>query len=302
MEHAQETPADKSKAKLRELTLATGRGEQDLVGEGVDRLYRIYIGDPPTDNDHASTAPFSKKYSERAAEVVVRQVTPATFKLREPFKYIDRDRRFEVPEHDVSDFASVPSFLTWLIPRYGRHTLAALLHDHLQDHLYRPGNPIPDDPEAVTSEEADTIFRQAMQYSQVPFVRRWVMWAAVALRTVFQSGKPGAVAVVAWALLFGVLGLAWPIAVLISLGTDQVGWRIPLVLFAAAALLPVLLCWLARRHWRLSLISGLTLSLIAFPSALAIVTGGIYYVIERIAMAFGCEKNDVIVKPRGRNR
>ena len=116
MEHAQDTPAESTKAKLRELTLATGRGEQDLVGEGVDRLYRIYIGDPPTDTDHESTSPFSKKYSERAAEVVVRQVTPATFKLREPFKYIDRDRRFEVPEHDVSDFASVPSFLTWLIP------------------------------------------------------------------------------------------------------------------------------------------------------------------------------------------
>lgn len=293
--------AEQTQVKLDELALATGRGVQDLVTEGVDRLYRIYIGDPPAPTD-PSTAPFSKTYSERAAEVVVRQVTPATFMLREPFKYVDRDRRFDVPEHDVSDFASVPGFLTWLVPRYGRHTLAALLHDHLQDHLVKPGTPKPADPEAVTSEEADTVFRQAMQYSRVPFVRRWVMWAAVALRTVFKSGKAGAVAVVAWALLFGVLGLAWPVAVLISLGTDQVGWRVPLLLFGAAVLLPVLLCWLALRHWRLSLISGLTLSLIAFPCVLAIITGGIYYVIERIAMGLGGERNDVIVQPRGRTR
>jgi hypothetical protein len=302
MESAAGAAAESTEAKLEQLALATGRGEQDLVGEGVDRLYRIYIGDPPSETDGASTAPFSKKFSERAAEVVVRQVTPANFKLREPFKYVDRDRRFDVPEHDVSDFASVPSFLTWLIPRYGRHTLAALLHDHLQDHLHRPGTPIPDDPEAVTSDEADTVFRQAMQYSHVPFVRRWVMWAAVSLRTVFKSGPAGAVVVVLWVALFALLGLAWPVAVLISVGTDQVGWRVPLLLFGAAVLLPVLLCWLAWRRWRLSLISGLTLSLIAFPCVLAIVTGGIYYVVERIAMGLGGEKNEVIVKPQGRTR
>jgi hypothetical protein len=288
-------------AKLAELAVATGRTEQDLVDEGVGRLYRIYLGDPPAETD-AATAPFSKKFSERAAEVVVRQVTPANFTLREPFKYVDRDRRFDVPEHDVSDFASVPGFLTWLVPRYGRHSLAALLHDHLQDHLYKPGTPVPDDAEAVTSEEADTIFRQAMQYSRVPFVRRWVMWAAVALRTVFLSGTAGKVAVVAWALLFGVLGLAWPTAVLISLGTDQVGWQVPLLLFAAAVLLPVVLCWVALRRWRLTLISGLTLSMIAFPCVQALITGGIYYVIERIAMGLGREKNDVIVQPQGRTR
>ena len=179
MSGTSEAAAESTQAKLAELAAATGRGEQDLVDEGVDRLYRIYIGDPPSDTGAPSTAPFSKKYSERAAEVVVRQVTPATFMLREPFKYVDAGRRFDVPEHDVSDFASVPSFLTWLIPRYGRHSLPALLHDHLQDHLAEEGATPPADPERVTSDEADTTFRVAMQYSRVPFIRRWVMWAAV---------------------------------------------------------------------------------------------------------------------------
>jgi hypothetical protein len=90
--------------------------------------------------------------------------------------------------------------------------------------------------------------------------------------------------------------------VLISLGTDQVGWRVPLLLFGAAVVLPLVLCWLALQRWRLALIAGLTLSLIAFPCVQAIITGGIYYVIERIAMVLGGEKNEVIVKPQGRTR
>jgi hypothetical protein len=141
--------------KLAELVAATGRAQQDLIREGIARLYRIYIGEPSNGKPDEWTGPFSKKHSDRSAEVVVRQVSPATFKLREPFKYIDKGRRFDVPEEDVSDFASVPEFLTWLVPRYGRHTLAALLHDHLQAHLVRTEDDLPNDPERVTSEQAD---------------------------------------------------------------------------------------------------------------------------------------------------
>lgn len=164
--------APPSSAKLAELAVATGRTVQDLNDEAVDRIYRIYIGDPPGNGPKESTAPFSKEYSVRPAEVVVRQVDPARFELREPFKYVDENRRFVVPMGDISDFASVPAFLTWLVPRYGRHTLAALLHDHLQHHLSNNAETSPTDPERVTSEEADTIFREALQYSRVPHQHR----------------------------------------------------------------------------------------------------------------------------------
>jgi hypothetical protein len=83
--------------KLANLAAVTQRDRQDLMSEAIDRLYRIYIGDPSTGTPDEWTGPFSKKYSDRPAEVVVRQVGPATFKLREPFKYVDRGRRFDVP-------------------------------------------------------------------------------------------------------------------------------------------------------------------------------------------------------------
>jgi Protein of unknown function (DUF1353) len=283
--------------KLAELAAATEREKQDLMSEAIRRLYRIYIGDPSTGTPDEWTGPFSKKYSDRSAEVVVRQVGPATFKLREPFKYVDRGRRFDVPMEDISDFASVPSFLTWLIPRYGRHTLAALLHDHLQDHLSQTGRDLSEDPELVTSDQADTIFRQAMHYSRVPYIRRWVMWAAVSLRTVFKSGFPGKAAVGIWVLFFTLLGLAWPISLIYTITSEKSDWKIGLILTGAAILLPFILCWLWIRRWRLGLVSGLALAVVPFPCVSAVVVGGLYFLTEWIAERFQKDKAELIVTP-----
>jgi hypothetical protein len=287
----------KTTNKLANLAAATQRDTQDLMSEAIDRLYRIYIGDPSTGTPDEWTGPFSKKYSDRPAEVVVRQVGPATFKLREPFKYVDRGRRFDVPIEDISDFASVPNFLTWLIPRYGRHTLAALLHDHLQDHLSHAGSDLSEDSELVTSDQADTIFRQAMHYSKVPFIRRWVMWAAVSLRTVFKSGFPGKAAVGMWVLFFTLLGLAWPISLIYTITSGNADWKIGLILTAAAILLPFILCWLWLRRWRLGLVSGLALAVVPIPCIFAVVVGGLYFLIEWIAERFQKDKAELIVTP-----
>jgi hypothetical protein len=58
----------------------------------------------------------------------------------------------------------------WLLPRYGRYTKAAILHDHLW------GEEVP---RTISRRDADGIFRQAMRQLEVPFLRRWIMWAAV---------------------------------------------------------------------------------------------------------------------------
>ncbi|MGY1804549.1 DUF1353 domain-containing protein [Blastococcus sp. SYSU D00922] len=43
--------------------------------------------------------------------------------------YQGRRDRFVVPAGFRTDFASVPRPVTWLVPRFGAYTLAAILHD-----------------------------------------------------------------------------------------------------------------------------------------------------------------------------
>ena len=77
-----------------------------------------------------------------------------------------------MPAGFVTDFASVPGLFTLLVPRYGRFTKAAILHDFLCDEA-KEGRFI--------RSQADGIFRRVMRELGVGFIRRWVMWAAVRL-------------------------------------------------------------------------------------------------------------------------
>ena len=54
-----------------------------------------------------------------------------------------------------TDFASVPRFFVWFIPRYGRYTKAAIIHDHLWRDQVGKG--------AICFRDADGLFRQAMR-------------------------------------------------------------------------------------------------------------------------------------------
>ncbi|MGH8868087.1 MAG: DUF1353 domain-containing protein [Actinomycetes bacterium] len=85
--------------------------------------------------------------------------------------YEGKDQSFAARVDDRTDFASVPRVLIWLVPRYGRYTAAAILHDHLWAKDVPAGN--------LTLGQADGIFRRAMRELGVPFLQRWMMWAAV---------------------------------------------------------------------------------------------------------------------------
>lgn len=95
---------------------------------------------------------------------------PSRWKLVQGFSYQGRHELFEVPPNITTDFASVPRVFVWLLPRYGRWTPAAILHDHLWS-LARKGE--------FKKIDADGIFNRAMRELGVPFLRRWIMWAAV---------------------------------------------------------------------------------------------------------------------------
>jgi hypothetical protein len=87
-----------------------------------------------------------------------------------PFIYRATNEVYTVPAGEETDFASVPRPFVWFIPRYGRYTKAAILHDRLC-RLAEDGS--------FNRRDADGVFRQAMRTLNVPFLRRWIMWVAV---------------------------------------------------------------------------------------------------------------------------
>lgn len=124
-----------------------------------------------------------------------RMTTP----LRWSGTFRGEERQLEVPtapEAFTTDLASVPRILTWLLPRYGKYTKAAVLHDYLcQRFGADPADPDPPgapplQPLADRS-DADELFREVMRELEVPGLRREIMWAAVSWGTLATSLVPG---------------------------------------------------------------------------------------------------------------
>jgi hypothetical protein len=139
-------------------------------------------------------------------DVVVRYDEGKWWKLEEPITYRGNKDVFTVPHQFRTDFASVPRPFVWLLPPYGAYTKAAILHDYLCK------------PEAeVRRADADGLFRRAMWELGVPFIRRWMMWAAVRLASFLRGARPGQVAIwvlvaipsLAFVLIPGLLILVW---------------------------------------------------------------------------------------------
>jgi hypothetical protein len=103
-------------------------------------------------------------------KIVVEEVSDERWELVEPVNYAGNTETFVVPAGFQTDFASVPRIFVWLLPRYGKYTKAAILHDWLCARV-REG--------AFDRSDADGLFRRSMRELGVPFVRRWLMWAAV---------------------------------------------------------------------------------------------------------------------------
>ena len=169
------------------------------------------------------------------------QINPSQFLVTKPFRFSDTeveqrlidelvsdgksaqeartavdDARSFTPSENPSDLASIPRYMRWFETAYGVHTLAAVLHDDLI--VDEPnGGPLGSDT------LSDTFFREMMGAAGVPWLKRWIMWAAVALRTRWAAGGIRRISVFVWILLscardhgvrlgrrFGAVRLGWP--------------------------------------------------------------------------------------------
>lgn len=109
--------------------------------------------------------------------VDVEEISDKNWKLLKNIDYTGMKDHYEVPIGQKTDFASVPRVFVWFLPRYGRYTKAAILHDYLWE---------VEVPKGMSRLDADGLFRRAMRELKVPFLRRWIMWAAVRWAALFK--------------------------------------------------------------------------------------------------------------------
>ncbi|MBT8240203.1 MAG: DUF1353 domain-containing protein [Acidimicrobiia bacterium] len=108
--------------------------------------------------------------------MALRQTSPTTFRTEESFTYRTAADEWTVTPEMLgdTDLASVPWPMLWFISRYGRHTLAALLHDWMVKVA---------DVDFTSRRRADRVFFDALGFLGVATLMRVIMWAAVTIKT-----------------------------------------------------------------------------------------------------------------------
>jgi hypothetical protein len=195
-----------------------------------------------------------------------------------------------------TDFASVPTLLTWLVPKTGAHLPAALVHDGLVgDNDYvateRPGA----DP--IDRVGADLVFRRAMRDSSIPVIRRWLVWSAVTLGTIWYGSEcwsrwrharylaaaVGTLVVVATLGVIATLDLFDVVAWLPWMGAGR-GFLLELVGgFAGAIVIPLLLGLSWGRFAIAGAVTGIALAVLLHVTVLLLAVTALYQAAERVA-------------------
>ena len=202
-----------------------------------------------------------------AARVVIEQRSDTAFLLREGFRYQDDPTGMDFlvlpADLPVTDLASVPWYLRWFVPAYGRHSLAALLHDHLLENGHRLTPPI-------ARVMADEIFLRALADLDVPRVRRNLMGAAVNIQTRLDRGGSSRLRMRVW-LASSLLGTATLLSAVLS--------GEPLLALGAilAPLLGALLWW---PQLRLGMVAGYGTAILGPPAVVVAGAYGFYWLSE----------------------
>ena len=231
----------------------------------------------PDDLDEPWASSFCDPDSGDPAHIVLVQVDRKNFLLRTPIRYKGEtgveglpDEALTVRPEDLgaTDLASVPTALKWFLSRYGVHTPAALVHDRLI------GDSGLDD---VSDVQADRFFRFMLKDLGVRWIRRWMMWAAVALRTRLAAGGLRTYSVVIWAVA-AVAGLVTTVFAALT-----ANWG----LLAAAALTPLVFALLWGRQYGAGLVASYSAPWVLPPTVLGAMGYGAYWCFEQLASLVG---------------
>jgi hypothetical protein len=240
------------------------------------------------------SAPFFREEGNEEAVFVLERVNESEreeerFKLLERFRYdsVRTGASYVVPGEASfrTDLASVPFFLTWLVPKGGTHTPAALLHDGLIPGKEEPQSYIGP---PVTRREADTLFRDALGELGVPVIRRWLMFAGVSLPTIAERGKLRWLAIGAFVTILTALVAAQTLDLFDTewfrlpwMGDQWFVWEL-LIAFAVPIALTVVLLPLWWGWWRVGLAVGWLLTFAAVPLLFVLSCIGAYLVLEAL--------------------
>lgn len=238
------------------------------------------------------------------------------YKVLEPFEYVDKlGHWYRVPAVDAddryneTDFASVPFFLTWLVPKDGSHTPAAVLHDAFiggQVGLHYDTSAAA----TISDERGDYLFREAMEQSGVAWLRRWFMWGAVALRTLttrithdsdgHAKSQPrwGRIALIglvvaAWVLLSAAMALDVPDLASSKLELpwlgdrswfSEIGWALAMVGIGTMVMGVFFgaVTW-SGRGISAGALAGVAIGFLGLPMLASLIGAAGYFLLERIA-------------------
>jgi len=188
------------------------------------------------------------------------------FSLERRLAYLDRHvGEILVPASHTfrTDLTSVPAVFTWLVPKTGAHLPAALLHDALVAGA-EPSSYVAEGGRRIDRVEADRIFRDAMADTGTGVVRRWIVWTAVTVATIFV-GRP-----VPWPRW---RGWAYRVAAAVTIGSVLwLGWSATADLLDQDWWLAAALPWMGERGWWTEVAGGLS-GAIVVPLALSLLWG-----------------------------
>ena len=192
---------------------------------------------------------------------------------------VDDARTFTPSDENPTDLASIPRYMRWFESSYGAHTLAAIIHDDLiQD--------TPNPPPLRNDTLADRFFREMMKSAGVPWLKRWIMWSAVALRSRWAVGGIRRLSVLAWLLLSatGITSFVWAVG---SITLDWGGSIDTAALLLFAVVLPIVAAGLWGRQYGAGIVAAAA-ALWILPAAVLAGLGYVVYLgLERAAHAFG---------------